>query len=75
MNCFLATAGVVFSLMWIVPSPQIITQMTDYDECVYMASEGCLMVDKCSPGTFDEQTYAECITPAVKNCDKYKEKK
>ena len=75
MNCFLATASVVFNMMWIIPSPQVITGMSDRDECIHMAIEGCTMVDKCSPGTLDEQTFSYCYKKAEHNCDKYKDKR
>lgn len=72
MSCFFANAFIMINLMWIIPSPQSLTGMSDFDECRHMAIVGCEMVEECTVDTVREEKFEVCFERALKRCNKLK---
>lgn len=70
--CFIAGAFLAVNLMFMIPTPQMCSGMSDYEECQYMADIGCDMVAACFDGSDLEETKEQCYKRSMKKCDRTK---
>jgi hypothetical protein len=71
--CEIYTIWVIAHVSFLMMTPQVCLNLTDYGECMHMADVGCTMVETCSENSNKPESYEMCYERASKKCEKFKE--